>query len=499
MATTTFYNSRIVETSGLKFCVDVCPRVDERIRIPASMKVETWASISPAEEGNGQDEEGAEIPNSPPEEMVNVSNEVVTIHRGSHYVHHNGRSAKVSLWSPNPTSQKTIKAFIAANAGHIRADEIGQENVLWVHAVRYWSVVAGMVDSNSSSEFVEVEDPDAEAIKEVSPAHSSFVYNYPSQAFSALAAKGVRWRNSGDVAANLMATGWVRRWLESMGYWSNNGRFTHVRSSRDANDDCNARASLAFSVATQAAGVHPILAMLAPDDDDHFASVRPRWGILHYLHVNVASRFVMTDKLHVADTSMVVEAVGVLARLVAECKVGLIKHAEQVRALLDAYESIKTNGIKVAPYSSWFLEGHPAGNQPVPFNQKSPKFSALVGELAAVAVRYHTAIPAALLAAEAQLCLPYDRDRWTVLGRVRSETSNDVTVEGKGDLLAPRIVQAWFKEKDGSTESCASDISSTIAAHAAMPGNSTVDYETILSPSSASCAGTTGSEWVVTL
>ncbi|KAH9436012.1 hypothetical protein MCOR02_004922 [Pyricularia oryzae] len=432
MRTNAFYSNRIVETSGLKFCVDACPPVDVRIRIPASMEVETWASISSAEE-NVDDEDGSEFSNGPRQKMVNVSNEVVTIHRGSHYIRHNCRSTRVCLWSPNPISQKTIKAFIAANADHVRADEIGQENILWVHAIRYWSVVAGMVDSNSSSEFVEVEDPDEKAIQAVSSAHSSFVYNYPSQAFSALAAKGARWRNSGDVAGGLMATGWVRRWLESMGYWSNNGQFSDATGCRDADDE-NVRASLAFSIATHAAGVHPILAMLAPDDDDHFALVRPRWGILHYLHVNEASRAIMTDKLQVADTSVVVEAVGVLARLVAEGK---------------------TNGIKVAPYSSWFLQGHPAGNRTVPFNQKCPKFSALVGELAAVAVRYHPAIPAALLAAEAELCLPYDRNclpydrnRWAVLGQVRSETSNEVAIGEKGEVLVPYIAEPWFQTKE---------------------------------------------------
>lgn len=447
MRTNAFYSNRIVEASGLKFCVDACPPVDVRIRIPASMEVETWASISSAEE-NLDDEDGSEFSNGPRQKMVNVSNEVVTIHRGSHYIRHNCRSTKVSLWSPNPISQKTIKAFIAANADHVRADEIGQENVLWVHAIRYWSVVAGMVDSNSSSEFVEVEDPDEKAIQAVSAAHSSFVYNYPSQAFSALAAKGARWRNSGDVAGGLMATGWVRRWLESMGYWSNNGKFSDATGCSDAEDDHNARASLAFSIATRAAGVHPILAMLAPDDDDHFALVRPRWGILHYLYVNEASRAIMTDKLQVADTSVVVEAVGILARLVAEGKVSHVKHVEQVQSLLDAYDSIKTNGIKVAPYSSWFIQGHPAGNRTVPFNQKCPKFSAIVGELAAVAVRYHPAIPAALLAAEAELCLPYDRNRWAVLGQVRSETSNEVAIGEKGEVLVPYIAEPWFHTKE---------------------------------------------------
>ncbi|TLD04974.1 uncharacterized protein PgNI_10020 [Pyricularia grisea] len=311
--------------------------------------------------------------------MLNISDQVVTIHRGSHYIRHNGRYSKVSLWSQNPTSQKTVKVFMAVNA-------------TTSGPMRYIrKICSGYMPS--------------------------------------------------DIGLSSLA-------------WSTATRAASSCFGSDADAVRNARASLAVLIATRAAGVHPILAMLAPEADDHFALMSPRWVIIPYLLVNESTRITMTDSLQVPDTSMVVEAVNMLAVLVAESKVRLVKHGELVKALLHAYINIKINGIGVAPYSSWFLEGHSVGSRPLGFTQVPPVLCSRWGAgcRCSSVIRHYNKIPGVLRDAEAQLCRPYDRHHGSVLGRVRAEVSKNFINEEKGDdsdVLAPHIDEAWFKENTG--------------------------------------------------
>jgi len=374
---------------------------------------------------------------------------------GDLYFHDSGLKAPASAWNTtgtvlvgefhmDPHTFGDIEAFVTVNAGHVRDADFSEATLNWIHATRFWATASGFVRTSKSTEYTIVDNPTN--IQAGATQTAEFVYNYAANAWTASAARATSWRKSNHATGGDIAAGFPRRWLQKMGYMVQNpDRAEQARGFK--------LATSAFYVATHASSPHAVLALMAPEDTDHWVLLNPSFGLITSWDVNESARIRMTPKTQVAGVAMVTDSVVTIKMLIAEGLAPLLTNLDQAQALADAYNTVDTNGIKVAIYANWFLEGHPSGASKVDFSQKNSSFSALVGELAIVATKYYAgttiAGSAALQNAAQQLGEDSARTIWSALGRQKSS------------LSAQQIVRAYARIKGASSASAVMGILSS--------------------------------------
>jgi hypothetical protein len=117
---------------------------------------------------------------------------------------------------------------------------------------------------------------------------------------------------------------------------------------------------------------------------------------------------------------------------------------------------VLANGVRVASYAQWFLDGHPERVERVSFNQKDSVCTNLIGELAAVAIKYYTtttigASPALGNAYE-QLATETAKDLWSAMSKERKSASQDVAVKAykriMGASAATSVINMAAEDQD---------------------------------------------------
>jgi hypothetical protein len=344
-----------------------------------------------------------------------------------------GEAFELSEFHIEPFTADDVAKFVTVNTGHIRDDDFSEDTRAWIHAVRFWSVVGGLVTVAKNREFVIVDDPDDE--DEDAEHMLDFIIAFSANSWTACAARAGTWRKTGHCTGGDMAVGFARSWLSKEGFMYTSGdqatRGTHRRLMTSA-----------FYIATHATSVHAALALNASGDEYHWATIDPSHGFFWEWTAHESARIRLEPKDQIAGAAMVVDSVTVLKDVVRENLAPLLTHIDQHTALIDAYKEVCEHGIACATYAQWFLDGHPAGYEKRRFNQKDTSYAALIGELAVVATLYYSGSTIAdsmsLKNAAQQLGTPGARDTWAQLGR------------NKQALSAQQATQAYARIKGAS-------------------------------------------------
>jgi len=319
-----------------------------------------------------------------------------------------------------------LRRFLLANEGHVREDRIRAEDVRWVHATRFWAVATGLVVGSKNREYTVVDDPigDLSTMDEV----AAFVADYQSSAVTASAARAASWRRSNHATGGSPAAGFPRRWLEAQGFWpAGNAKVDRDIALRHVG------ATDSFYIATHASSVHNTLALMAPTDEGHWASIEPRWGLTYSWDVLTSTTVRIAPKTQVAGTAMVVDAMVVLKLLTATSLSPLLEAFDEWRQLKAQYDLVEAHGVRVASYAQWFLDGHPNRLSKLNFNQKDSACANLIGELAVVATTYYKATTIgesmSLQNAAKQLGSETSKDLWAALAKERRSAGQDAVVK----------------------------------------------------------------------
>jgi len=318
-----------------------------------------------------------------------------------------------------PHTADDLRAFIVANTGHISADRLRVEQYWWVHAVRFWSVVSGLVLGSKQTEYTIVPDPTEglDAANEM----AQRVASYQAEALTASAARSASWRKSNHATGGDIATGFPLKWMSKNGHWP---------MAVDRDTSAQRQATTAFYVATHATCVHNTLAMMAPNDPGHWAKIDPRGGLIMNWEIRDSVKLRMSSMTQVAGTSAVVDSMVCLRALVGEGIAPFLMAAGQFERLQQKEAVVAAGGVRVASYANWFLDGHPDRTVRIAFNQQDAACSDLVGELAIAATVYYAgttiARSPALANAATNLGSEAARTRWTMLARQKRMASNEV-------------------------------------------------------------------------
>jgi len=448
---------------GLEVGTDAGLPEDQYIQVPQSM-VKRWAAkhgpgidwVEPAAWDNYTNQAG----------WVTTGN--LTIHRGHLHVLIAGALVRVEEFHIEPVTADDLLRFITVNMGHIRDDNFDEQTRNWIHAIRFWGLTTGLVSSTKNREFTVVDNP-----VEINPqaeAIASFVIDYEANAWTAAAARAGTWRKTGHCTGGDLATNFARSWLQKEGYMAFRGaadaRLTHQRNMTSA-----------FYVGTHAISVHAALALHAPSDVNHWAEIDPKFGLFHEWTAFTSAEIRLTPNTQVAGVAMVADAVVVLNDLVREGLAPLLQHIDQVDALMEAYETVRDNGIACASYATWFLEGHPNQVAKVPFNQKSSQFSSLVGELGYVATKYYAGTTIAgsksLENAALQMSTTTIRDTWATLGRRRAALSSVQITRAYAVIRGANsagVVQGLLSDDEATLTAACTQFNATTARVAARVG-----------------------------
>jgi hypothetical protein len=335
-----------------------------------------------------------------------------------------------------------LRRFILANEGHVREDSIRPDDVRWVHAVRFWGVATGLVVSSKNREYVTVDDPvgDLSSVDDT----ATFVIDFAENALTAAAARATSWRRSSHATGGNTAQGFPQRWLSQNKFWPEGASSTDAALS-----EARARVTTAFYVATHAIAVHPVLALMAPADEGHWASVTPKWGLTFTWDVLTSTAVRIAPKTQVAGTAMVVDAMVVFKLLLSAGIAPLLENFSEWRALHMQYKTVEEGGVRVASYAQWFLDGHPDGVRKENFNQKSSECANLIGELAAAATSYFAkstiAASPALRNASIQLASETSKDLWNALARERRSAGQDAAVKAYQRVVGASAADAVVK------------------------------------------------------
>lgn len=316
--------------------------------------------------------------------------------------------------------------FILANEGHVREHSLRADDLPWVHATRFWSVVTGLVVGSKNKEYVFVDDPtgDFDSVNEL----AEFIVDYHGNALTAIAARAASWRRSNHATGGSPASGFPRRWLESQGLWP--------AGNEKVDKDVAAKtvsATDAFYVATHAAAVHNVLALMAPTDEGHWADIDPRYGLLSDWEIMPSTLVRIAPKTQVAGTAMVVDSMVVFKMLLQSSLAPLLENFSEWRSLQSQFKIVEANGVRVASYAQWFLDGHPEKVEKVSFDQKSSACANLIGELAVVAGTYYgqstIGQSMALKNAARQLASETAKDLWSALAKERRSASQAAVIK----------------------------------------------------------------------
>jgi hypothetical protein len=319
-----------------------------------------------------------------------------------------------------------LRRFIVANIGHIREDRLRASDTDWVHATRYWAVAAGLVVGNKNREYTFVDDP-TDGLEQADTA-AAFAADFYSSALTASAARAASWRRSNHATGGSPAAGFPRRWLESQGLWPTG----NPKTDRDVAAG-QVSATDAFYVATHASAVHNVLALMAPSDEGHWASIEPRWGLVYEWDIMASTSVRIAPKTQVAGTAMVVDAMVVFKMLLQSSIAPLLENFSEWRTLQAQWEIVNAHGVRAASYAQWFLDGHPQQLERVAFNQKDSACANLIGELAAVAGSYYAQTTIgqsmSLMNARMQLASETSKDLWSAMAKERKAASQEVAIK----------------------------------------------------------------------
>jgi hypothetical protein len=368
-----------------------------------------------------------------------------------------------------------IRSFIAVNAAHVRADEFDEDTVSKIHAIRYWAVKAGFVAGAKTAEYVEVDDPSAEARAAVPADRVQFVSGYTGQALTACVARAASWRKTNHATgggADGIATGLPRRWMSKEGLWSKDADRTKAMAA-------NKKHTTAFYISTHAAGVHPILALLAPEDIHHFAVIKKKYGFIRQWDVRESAKLRLTPRTQVAGAAMVTDAAEVIKMLVTEGLTPFLSNASAIAALHAAYKLVEKEGMRVAVYQGWFFNGHPDARVAtrISFNQKDPATASLIGELGVVATKFYSGTTIsespALLNAASQLATASEQTKWSQLARFKTSAVSVSTLAAYGRISGASsgmlVDNMASKEQDVVTKAVTT-YTDTLDAHAKLFG-----------------------------
>jgi hypothetical protein len=200
----------------------------------------------------------------------------------------------------------------------------------------------------------------------------------------------------------------------------------------------------------------------------------------------------------------------VLKTAIKEGIAPLISSISQVGALAAAHAVVENNGIAIATYSKWFLNGHPAGAKPVAFSQKDASFSDLVGELAVIGTTYYAgstiAGSASLRNAANQMGDEVAKSNWAALAGARTRVSGSDMIAAVGAIKGASSTAAINKilsRDEAVIRSGVSDYNTTLTALAravGMPAAVLVDADFVVAtrapaapaPATAPVAGASG-------
>jgi hypothetical protein len=77
---------------------------------------------------------------------------------------------------------------------------------------------------------------------------------------------------------------------------------------------------------------------MAHDDANHWAVIRPNWGILTSYDVKESTRILISQPTQVAGAAIVVDSMVVLKMMMPEGVGGLLRNKNQAAALYTAYQ-----------------------------------------------------------------------------------------------------------------------------------------------------------------
>lgn len=418
-----FSNGRI--EVGLEVGSDQGLSPDHYIRIPSCF-TKSWAYNKLAEPAHQPDASDTveSLKGKTGWVIVNAGDKHVRVHKGKYYAVDTAGTNPVEMGSFFRTafSVSDIKQFLSVNNGHVRDSELSVEQRQWVHACRFWAVASGFVCGTRQKEWISV--PDATDTSNVTDDAARLIIDSGSVSVTASAARAASWRKSNHATGGDIASGFARRWISKNATWP-------TPADIGARKREQGQATSAFYVATHASCVHPVLAMMAPQIDEHWAQLDPANGMVMSWDIMESTAIRIVPKTQVAGTAIVVDSMVVLKMLVAEGLAPLLESAGKYAALAAAYRQVEAHGIRVATYASWFLNGHPDGTQRIAFAQKDSAFSDLVGELATVARTFYRnstiGESLALDNAMKQLATETAKARWNALTKAR-KSANDETV-----------------------------------------------------------------------
>ncbi|CAM1501493.1 Fc.00g034770.m01.CDS01 [Cosmosporella sp. VM-42] len=396
---------------------------DDRIRIPESMRSATYARLEPGEVFSP-------ISNwdNPGGDWVRVEWVTICNRRFFTFLGDDGIRTELFDVTSRPPTAALIRDFIFVNCNHIRQGDLDPADINWVHATRFWAVASGFACSRKSTKFVVVPAPRSVQAAGVPDADVNFVVNFTSRAWAACAARAASWRQTNTTTGGDIATGLPREWLENESLWAS------FEGSDEASVDKRSliwlireQATLAFFVATNSADVHPILALMAPQDS-HSACVDTSFGIITTCSVEPRIVARMTDMIQATDPAMVTEAIYVLQTLASEGVAPYLRARHDIPALLTAYKTIKEGGT-----------GCPDGVEPLAPKQAPVTCSALVGELGAAGSLYLRSKSQILERAAAHFADGRALKWWKDLGKTRAAPSTNVNPES--------LMAGWGEEE----------------------------------------------------
>jgi hypothetical protein len=428
-----FYKNGCGEV-GLEVGADAGLSPEQYVQIPASFK-KTWAYrlVGTNNYDRTADDSIATLTGKPgwtvalPDTM-----RVVTV-EGKWYVRPintlTGTGQAVDDIYVDPCTYDDVRRFIVANTGHVRDGDLKMDQIWWVHATRFWGLITGLITGSKQREYTYVADPTTDL--SAADAMVDQVLSFQNEALTAIAARATSWRKSNHATGGTLAAGFPRRWLTQMKWWPTSGDQATVEPVRRQLTD-------AFYVATHAAGVHNVLAMMAHTDEGHWACIDPQHGILMKWDIRESTMLRMAPKTQVAGTAWVVDAMVVLRALVGEGLAPLLENISQWQALNSQFKEVERGGVAVAAYAAWFLDGHPNNLAKRNFNQKDSTCADLIGELGAVARRYYKnstiGQSMALDNAMNQAASETSKNRWAQIAREKTQATQESVIKVYGRI-----------------------------------------------------------------
>jgi len=493
-----FRNGRV--EVGLEVGTDAGLSPNEYIHVPRSL-AKAWAyrKVGTGTYEPQPEDTTATLAGKPGWTVVTAGDQATTAHTYG--------SPGGNVWFVTPTARATgtrtevdrihvdshtyddLRRFLVANQGHVREDRVRAEDVRWVHATRFWAVATGLVMGTKNREYTLVDDPveDLSTVDEL----AEFVVNYQGSALTASAARAASWRRSNHATGGSPAAGFPRRWLEAQGFWaSGNARVDKDIAARQTS------ATDAFYVATHATAVHNTLALMAPLDEGHWASIDPRWGLTFSWDILTSTTVRIAPKTQVAGTAMIVDSMVVLRQLTASALAPLLENFEEWKQLKDMYDIVEAHGVRAASYAQWFLDGHPQQLERLNFNQKDSACANLVGELAVVATTYYAKSTIgesmALANAAKQLGSETSKDLWSALAKEKRSAGQDAVVKAyrriMGASAATSILNLGSDEEDIVVDAVGTynDSLKRVAAGIGMPNTPAISAEMVTGAMGAS-------------